>query len=98
MTSRIVLRLAAAAELEDARLWYEERRAGLGADFIECVDEALERIDAAPLAHPRVHGEVRRVLLRRFPYAVFFVVEPERVVVLAVFHASRAPSIWQGRR
>ena len=97
MSVTVVLRDAAAAELADARLWYDEH-AGLGDAFVARVDEAIKRIAAQPLAHPCVHAEIRRVLVHRFPYAVFYVVEPTRAVVLAIFHASRDPTVWQGRR
>ena len=97
-TAKVVFRPAAVTELEDARLWYEARRPGLGDDFVDCIDLALLRVASEPLAHARVHGDIRRVLVRRFPYAIFHIAESDRVVVLAVFHASRDPAVWQGRR
>ena len=42
----------------------------------------------------RVHGEVRRAVVSRFPYAVFYRVEPKRVVVLAVLHMARDSKLW----
>lgn len=97
MKLRAVLRRAAAAEFREAREWYEARRAGLGAEFEACVDAAI--VDAAtnPERHPRVHGDIRRLLVREFPYAVFYVVEPRRVVVLAIFHCARDPAAWKAR-
>ena len=51
-----------------------------------------------PERYAIVRGEARRVLLRRFPYAVYFVAGPELVSVLACFHARRDPRLWQERR
>jgi plasmid stabilization system protein ParE len=51
-----------------------------------------------PLAHPRVHGEARRALVRRFPYAIYFRAMSDEVVVLAVMHGRRFPRRWRLRR
>ena len=97
MTRPLVLRSVAASEFRETRRWYEERRSGLGEEFAACVEVALGQIRRRPEAYPRIHGNIRRLLTRRFPYAVFYMVEPERVVVLAVFHSSRDPATWQQR-
>jgi toxin ParE1/3/4 len=93
-----VLRPAAEEELNEARAWYEARQRGLGEELVACVDAALEQSCFAPEMGARVHGQVRRVLIRRFPYGVFYVVEPGRIVVLAIFHASRDPVDWRAGR
>ena len=98
MTPSLVFRPQAEAELLEARGWYEPQRAGLGQTFTETVDQALASIVADPLAHPRVHGETRRALLRRFPYAVYFRVMTDEIVVLAVMHGRRRPQRWRVRR
>ena len=56
------------------------------------------RIADDPFRYQDLQSGVRRILLRRFPYAVYFAVEPEAVVVLAVLHVSRDPAEWQRRR
>lgn len=98
MRSELVFRPQAQAELLAARDWYESRRAGLGADFGEAIDKAIQSIVERPLAYPCVHGEIRRVVLRRFPYGVFFRVLPDHVVILGVIHDRRHPQLWQSRR
>lgn len=98
MTPRLVLRPQAEAELLDARDWYADQRPGLGGAFATEVDRALARIVQAPLAHPRVQGETRRALVRRFPYAIYFHAMPDEIVVLAVIHGRRHPRRWQSRR
>lgn len=92
MTPRLVFRPQAESELLDARGWYEEQRPGLGGAFAAAVDTALAGIVRHPLASPRVHGETRRALVERFPYAVYFRVIGDELVVLAVMHGR-----WRGR-
>jgi plasmid stabilization system protein ParE len=94
----LVFRPQAESELLDARRWYEERRPGLGRAFATAVADAVADVLENPLAHPRVHGETRRALVRRFPYAVYFRVLPDELVVLAVMHGRRLPRRWQSRR
>jgi toxin ParE1/3/4 len=97
VTLRIVFRRAARQDFEDAALWYESKRPGLGGAFQTAVEDALRQIQADPLMYRRVHRLVRRVRVRRFPYAVYFLAEQDRIVVLSVFHARRDPRVWQSR-
>lgn len=98
MTPRLVFRPQAEAEVLDARAWYEEQRPGLGQTFAAAVDRALAGIVQNPLAYPCVHGETRRALVQRFPYAIYFRVVSDELVVLAVMHGRRLPRRWQSRR
>jgi plasmid stabilization system protein ParE len=93
----VVFRPEARADLESAYRWYEDRRRGLGEELLLVVDAAIEQIRRAPEAYPVVHRDVRRVLTRRFPYGVFYLVESRRIVVLAVFHGRRDPESVRGR-
>jgi plasmid stabilization system protein ParE len=95
---RLVFRPQAESELLEARGWYESQRAGLGQTFTETVDQVLASILSNPLAHPPVHGETRRAVLRRFPYAIYFHVMADEIVVLAVMHGRRRPQLWRERR
>lgn len=97
MSRRLILRPEAEAEMTEAFDWYEERVPGLGGEFLLCVDAVFNSILRNPLQFPRVHRAARRAITRRFPYAVLFVEDDERVVVLSVFHAKRSPARWQER-
>jgi plasmid stabilization system protein ParE len=88
---------AARLEVSEARNWYENEAAGLGAQFMAQLDEQVQRIARDPLRYPIMLGDVRRLRLRRFPYGVFYRVVDETVFVIACFHSSRDPHIWQGR-
>ena len=81
--------------------WYEERRSGLAMKFAADVGRALDVIAEAPFTWPRWPGvrrevEVRRFLLAAFPFAVAYLIQPDRdrAVVLAVAHTSRRPGYW----
>ncbi len=80
-----------------AALWYEARSDGLGMDFIRAADAALAAVARSPHQYPVVHREVRRVLLRRFPYAVYFVTRDRTVQVIACMHVRRDPRGWKTR-
>ena len=69
----------------------------MGADFLLCVEAALDAITLNPFQFPLLHREVRRALVRRFPYAVFFVVHDDTASVLAVFHCRRDPGLVRTR-
>jgi plasmid stabilization system protein ParE len=94
---QLLVRPAAAADVEEAYLWYKRQRAGLGEEFLAAVETALVDIVAHPTTYPMIHRDARRVLLRRFPYAIFYRVYGEVVVVLACMHGRRDPSRWKAR-
>ena len=88
---------AARLDMIDAHDWYELKQQGLGAQFSAEVGLQIERVAANPLHFPQVRGEVRRARLRRFPYALFFRDLADGIHVIACFHSSRDPLIWQKR-
>jgi toxin ParE1/3/4 len=97
MTLRVVFRRAAKSEFEDAAVWYDQQRNGLGEEFIVEIEEAVSRAAATPARYPIIFGDIRRTVARRFPYSVYFRIRTNSLVVLAVFHGRRNPSIWQRR-
>ncbi|NIM52619.1 MAG: type II toxin-antitoxin system RelE/ParE family toxin [Gemmatimonadales bacterium] len=94
---RVSFRPEAAADIADARLWYEDRRPGLGAAFEEAVAAAITFVRDTPQAFPVVHRDVRRVLLHRFPYALYYRIEDNKIRVIACLHMRRHPGTWKGR-
>jgi len=97
MILKVVFRPAARAEFDGATLWYEDRQAGLGIQFVAEIDRAVDFASKYPDRYPVKRKEIRCIRARRFPYSVFYTVEPQRIVVLAVFHARRDPAVWQAR-
>jgi plasmid stabilization system protein ParE len=99
MASPLVFRKRVGKDLAGGYRWYEEQRAGLGEEFLTAVDASFDAIEEHPEMFSCVRGTVRRAIVSRFPYAVFYQVEPRRVVVLAVLHTARDPRLWpQARR
>ena len=97
MSHEIIVRPEADREIQESFHWYAERSPNLGFEFLDAVDACLNAIDQMPLAFPIVHQTIRRSLLHRFPYAIFYIIEDNRIVVLACFHAKRNPSEWKRR-
>jgi plasmid stabilization system protein ParE len=93
----VLIRPAAAADIEDAFQWYEGQRIGLGIDFRSELRATIDRLAANPLLYQVIHRDTRRALLRRFPYGVFYRVYPEAIIVVAVMHGRRATRRWQSR-
>jgi plasmid stabilization system protein ParE len=91
------LRLAAAADVDEAHWWYEGQRPGLGDEFLAAMSECFDSICTQPEQFPIVYRDQRRAIVRRFPYLVFFRALPESVVVFAVCHAVRDPRRWHAR-
>jgi plasmid stabilization system protein ParE len=93
----LYLRDAALIDLQEA-FDYEERRPGLGPEFIQAVHARFEQIEVNPEHHPFAVDDVRQAPLRRFPYVVYYVVLADTISVIAVMHSRRHPRRWQERR
>ena len=79
------------AELAEARVWYRHQRDGLDVELIQRIDEALQRISDAPRRFPYVYRRLRRAIVRQFPFAIFYELTEDEIVVFAVFHSRRNP-------
>ena len=87
----------AEADLTEAYAWYRDRGADLGEAFLRSFDQVVDVLATHPEAFPTVHRSVRRALMHRFPYCVFYFVDVHGPVVLGCFHARRDPTAWQQR-
>jgi toxin ParE1/3/4 len=76
-------------ELNEAAQYYDHEDPGLGVAFLDEVDRCLESIQAHPDAGVTLRGEVRRRLLRRFPYALLYKIKPTGIRTLAVMNLKR---------
>jgi len=90
----IVISERAARDITVARAWLENSSCGSGDRFVTEVQDAIRAILANPRAFPEVEPDIRRVLCRRFEYKVFYTIEPDQIVILAVYHARRDPDKW----
>jgi plasmid stabilization system protein ParE len=84
-------------EITEAFRWYEDKNEGLGSEFMRALEASLSSIQRNPTSYAIVHKEMRRVLLRRFPYSVIYLFDSSKIIVLACFHASRDPKQWRDR-
>ena len=75
---KLVTRLQAQLEVEDAARWYESQQPGLRFRFLDELDSVMERITASPLQFPEIDPRIRRGLVKRFPYSVYFLVTESR--------------------
>lgn len=89
----------AEAELQSAAVWYEQKRRGLGIEFVAVVDRAFDSILENPEACPawRADRPYRKHFLKRFPYVVLFRIDAPTVEIIAVAHAKRRPGYWLDR-
>ena len=97
MTLPVAFRRQARRELQEAVDWYEQKRPGLGEQFRLGVEKVVDRIRRSPEIHAVAYRDVRCALVPRFPYAIYYRVKRDRLVVIAVFHAKRDPGAWQSR-
>lgn len=97
MPRRLVVSPQSDLDIQAATVWYEDQRSGLGVQFLHELDLVFRRIEDNPWQFPRLEGEIRRALLRHFPYGVYFIEETEATQVLAVLHLHREPDVWKGR-
>ncbi|GAB4479395.1 MAG: type II toxin-antitoxin system RelE/ParE family toxin [Burkholderiaceae bacterium] len=95
---QVVVMHEALAEVREACRWYDERVPGLGTEFARAVDAAISAAARRPDAFPMVEGELRRILLRRFPYSIGHGIDAGKVSVVAGFHHPRDPKVLYSRR
>jgi plasmid stabilization system protein ParE len=96
VSRQVVFRPEAEDEVLEVREWYEARRPGLGSEFAQAVDAIVASIVENPFLYQRAHQETRRAVLSRFPYAVYYRVSGDDIVVQAV-HGRQHPAHWQRR-
>ena len=82
---------------EDAYNWYEQHTVGLGSEFIRVVDASFSTIQRNPFACPIVHEQVRKKLIRKFPYGLLYIIIDETISIIGCFHVKRDPQQWERR-
>ena len=98
MTPRLLFEAEAEAEFLEAVQWYAGRNPGIAAAFRTSVESTLEAIENAPDQFPIVLRDIRKALVRRFPYVIYYVRLPGVISVIAIIHGRRDPRRWQTRR
>lgn len=94
---RVVFTAFAERDLTDAVEHYDTISRGIGDRLVAEVRAATEFIGRYPESSPAIEKGVRRKVLTRFPYDLFYIIEAEEVIVLSVAHESRRPGSWRHR-
>ena len=97
MKYKVKIRPEAENDLKEAFSWYEDKRLGLGYDFLLQVDAGLKFIERNPEVHSLEYKGIRKHLIKRFPYKIIYLVEKEKIIVLAVIHGRRSPALIKKR-
>jgi plasmid stabilization system protein ParE len=91
LSYEVQVRRAAELDIAEAQVWYETQQSGLGAEFRSEVSRVIDQLAATPLIYQVVHRDIRRAIVRRFPYLVWYRIAAETVIVLACTYAGRDP-------
>jgi plasmid stabilization system protein ParE len=94
---RVRLTQAAEGDLREACRWYQQEAPHVASAFRREIREAHQRIAENPLQYPDVHRGIRRALVHRFPYAIFYRQTADAIQVIAITHQARDPRIWRRR-
>lgn len=97
MTRRVLFRPEAETEVAEAVEWYESRGRGLGAEFLRALDAVIAHVQRYPTHYSLVFGNVRRAVLRRFPYNLIYEERGDEILIAACIHGRRDPARWQKR-
>lgn len=90
---QLIVRPLAEQDALYAMKWYNEKKEGLGDEFLLVLDAKINAVLRNPEQFQVVHRNVRRALIKRFPYGVFYIIENGRIVVIAIHHTSRKPLV-----
>jgi len=89
---------AALAEYIAAGEYYNRQVPGLGDAFADEIEAGISKICATPFVWRVIEDDVRRYLVARFPYGIYYTIENEVILIWAVKHLRRDPDYWQERR
>ncbi len=68
---QVVFRKQARLEFDKASDWYEKERLGLGMEFLAEIQRLIHRIASSPEQFPMLYRDVRKAVVRRFPYCIY---------------------------
>jgi plasmid stabilization system protein ParE len=97
VTRRLVFRPQAERELSAATDIYRDENPAAAVEFAETVQLAIATIERNPFLYQAIEGNIRRAVLRRFPYIIVYLVTETEIVDIACAHTSRNPTYWRDR-
>lgn len=97
MKFKIFITPEAEVDILESKYWYEQKLSRLGSQFITKIDNKISTIRESPRQFPIVKSSIRRALINKFPFAIFFVIKENTIIILAVSHVKRNPRTWINR-
>jgi len=94
---RITFHPEAEAEFNEAAFWYNQQSIGLDTEFVRCIDEAINRINRNPDSFPLTHKQLRKTVVKKFPFIILYESLKDEIRIMAIFHTKRNPKNWQKR-
>ncbi len=98
MSYSILIKPEAERDLQNAYLFYEEQRIGLGLEFLFATEAEIKRIQKNPLYFQKKHREIRRTFTKRFPFGIFFFIDNSVIIILGIIHTKMDESTWKNRQ
>jgi plasmid stabilization system protein ParE len=97
MSHRVILSPDAKVDIRSTVRWYKQTELNLAFRFTLERRATRRRIARSPIVFPLVKDAVRRALMKRFPYAIYFALNKDAVFVIAVLHQRRVNTVWMDR-
>jgi len=99
MDYRLLVLDEAENDIDESFIWYESQRSGLGAEFINCLDEAFNFIKRLPEASGKRRKGIYRFIMNKFPFGIYYQTDRDsnQIYIVAVLHFKRKPNIWRKR-
>ncbi len=91
---KLILKQEAKTEISNAYFWYKDKQERLGKRFLDAVDKQFLIIANNPKIFAKKYNNMRQAPVKEFPYVIIYEIENNNIVVFAVFHTSRNPSVW----
>jgi len=96
-TYKLIINPFAEIEIKETRNWYNLQKDNLGEEYLQEIKKTTIRIQENPLQFPKIKNKIRKVVISRFPFSIYFYIDELTINVFAVFHTSRNPMIWKER-
>jgi plasmid stabilization system protein ParE len=95
---KLIIKPLAELDATEAAKWYNDKRDGLGDEFLLALDAKINNLQRNPYSFQLIYKNIRRTLTERFPYGIFFIIENETIYILAIISTSRSTKIWKNRK
>jgi plasmid stabilization system protein ParE len=94
---KIVITPTAQKDIQTGKNWYETKQNLLGNEFIDAIESAIKKIQSNPRLFSLIYKGIRRAMVKRFPFGIYYFLKDDIINIFAVIHFSRNPKIWKQR-